>query len=184
METFSGSLALCEGNSLVTGEFPAQRPVTWSFDVFFDLRLNKHWVNNREACDLRPHHTNYDVTIMLSFHLALHKSCINFSLKSEIRLHPGLHDSLYKELYLFNLKNTFVSFIMLQVADVYHVEDGITHVQPVIRTLWKTLKSLAKSKICTAQILSEEFRFIVGPMTIPNVNQAYVKLWAVERKHY
>ena len=25
----------------VTGEFHAQRPVTWSFDVFFDLRLNK-----------------------------------------------------------------------------------------------------------------------------------------------
>ena len=29
------------GNSLVTGEFPSQRPVTRSFDVFFDLRLNK-----------------------------------------------------------------------------------------------------------------------------------------------
>ena len=27
--------------SLVTGEFPSQRPVTRSFDVFFDLRLNK-----------------------------------------------------------------------------------------------------------------------------------------------
>ena len=26
---------------LVTGEFPAQRPVTRSFDVFYDLRLNK-----------------------------------------------------------------------------------------------------------------------------------------------
>ena len=26
---------------MVTGEFPAQRPVTRSFDVFFDLRLNK-----------------------------------------------------------------------------------------------------------------------------------------------
>ena len=25
----------------VTGELPAQRPVTRSFDVFFDLRLNK-----------------------------------------------------------------------------------------------------------------------------------------------
>ena len=25
----------------VPGEFPAQRPVTRSFDVFFDLRLNK-----------------------------------------------------------------------------------------------------------------------------------------------
>ena len=31
---------LC-GNSPVTGEFPAQRPVTVSFDVFFDLHLNK-----------------------------------------------------------------------------------------------------------------------------------------------
>ena len=29
------------GNSPVTGEFPAQRPVTWSFDVFVDLCLNK-----------------------------------------------------------------------------------------------------------------------------------------------
>ena len=41
METFSALLAICAGNSLVPGEFPAQRPVTRSFDVFFDLRLNK-----------------------------------------------------------------------------------------------------------------------------------------------
>ena len=32
-------LALCVGNSLVTGEFPEQMPVTRTFDVFFDLRL-------------------------------------------------------------------------------------------------------------------------------------------------
>ena len=31
---------LC-GNWPVTGEFPSQRPVTRSFDLFFDLRLNK-----------------------------------------------------------------------------------------------------------------------------------------------
>ena len=41
METFSALLALCAGNSPVTGEFPTQRPVTRSFDVFFDLCLNK-----------------------------------------------------------------------------------------------------------------------------------------------
>ena len=41
METFSALLAICAGNSLITGEFPALRPVTRSFDVFFDLRLNK-----------------------------------------------------------------------------------------------------------------------------------------------
>ena len=29
-------LAICAGNSPVTGEFPAQRPATRSFDVFFD----------------------------------------------------------------------------------------------------------------------------------------------------
>ena len=40
METFSALLAICAGNSPVTGEFPTQRPVTWSFDIFFDLRLN------------------------------------------------------------------------------------------------------------------------------------------------
>ena len=32
---------LCAGKSPVPGEFPAQRPVTRSFGVFFDLRLNK-----------------------------------------------------------------------------------------------------------------------------------------------
>ena len=31
----------CAGNSPVTGELTSQRPVTRSFDVFFDLRLNK-----------------------------------------------------------------------------------------------------------------------------------------------
>ena len=41
METFSALLALCAGNSPGTGEFPAQRPVTRGFDVFFYLHLNK-----------------------------------------------------------------------------------------------------------------------------------------------
>ena len=41
METFSALLALCAGKSPVTGEFTAQRPVTRSFDVFFDPRLSK-----------------------------------------------------------------------------------------------------------------------------------------------
>ena len=41
MGTFSVLLALCEGNTPVTGGFPSQRPATRSFDVFFDLRLNE-----------------------------------------------------------------------------------------------------------------------------------------------
>ena len=45
----------------VTGWFPSQRPVTRSFDVFFDLHLNHIWANHRDAGDLRRHCAHYDV---------------------------------------------------------------------------------------------------------------------------
>ena len=48
METFSALLAFCVGNSLITGEFPAHRPVTRSFDVFFDLRPSKRL--SKQSC--------------------------------------------------------------------------------------------------------------------------------------
>ena len=59
METFSMSLAICDGNSPVTGEFPSQRPVTRSFDVFSDLLLKK-----RLSKLSRRHHAHYDVNAM------------------------------------------------------------------------------------------------------------------------
>ena len=62
IETFYASLAICARNSPVTGEFHTHRPVTRSFDVFFDLRLNKCWVYNGEAGDIRRHRAHYDVT--------------------------------------------------------------------------------------------------------------------------
>ena len=65
MEIFSALLNICAGNSPVTGEFPAQRPVTRSLDVFFDLRPINGWVNNAsEAGDLRRHRAHYDVRVM------------------------------------------------------------------------------------------------------------------------
>ena len=64
METFSMLLAICAGNSPVTGEFPTQRPVTQSFDVLFDLRLNKRlskqwwgWWFEMPSCPLWCHCT-------------------------------------------------------------------------------------------------------------------------------
>ena len=41
METFFALLALYARNSRVSDEFPTQRPVARSFDIFFDLHLNK-----------------------------------------------------------------------------------------------------------------------------------------------
>ena len=77
METFSALLAICVGNSPVTGEFPTQRPVRRSFDVSFDLHLKKGWVNNREAGDLRCHHAHYDITVMYpSWYVNMYASLI------------------------------------------------------------------------------------------------------------
>ena len=46
-EAFPVFLTICAENSPFTGELLAQRPVKWSFDVFFDLgldkRLRKQW---------------------------------------------------------------------------------------------------------------------------------------------
>ena len=60
----SALLALCAGNSPVTGEFPVQRPVTRSFGVLFDLRLNKSLSKQSWAGDLRRHHAYHGVTVL------------------------------------------------------------------------------------------------------------------------
>ena len=49
MATFPALLALCERNSPITSEFLSQRPVTWSFDVLFDLLLKKR-LNKQSRC--------------------------------------------------------------------------------------------------------------------------------------
>ena len=41
---WNNPLALCAGNSLVTGEFASHGPVTRGFDVFFDLCLNRRFI--------------------------------------------------------------------------------------------------------------------------------------------
>ena len=74
MQIFSALLAICAGNSPVTGEFHAQRPVTQSFDVFFDLHLINSWVNNREAGDLRRHRVHYDVIVMVAVFCGLYST--------------------------------------------------------------------------------------------------------------
>ena len=67
MEGFSALLVLCAGNSPVTDEFPSQRPVMRSFDVFFDMRLNKRLNNNSETGDLRRNRAYYDVVVMFKW---------------------------------------------------------------------------------------------------------------------
>ena len=79
METFSALLAICAGNSPVPGEFPTQRPVTRSFDVYFDLRPNKRlskqswgWWFETLLCSLWRHRNVIDILLQfLQYHVIL-----------------------------------------------------------------------------------------------------------------
>ena len=67
METFSALLAICAGNSPVSSEFPPQRPVTQSFDIFFDLRLNK-WLSKQSwGWWFEMLSCQYDVIVMVQY---------------------------------------------------------------------------------------------------------------------
>ena len=65
METISASLALCAGNSLVNGEFPAQGSVTRSLMFSLICVWINDCVNNREAGELRRHRGHYDVIVIV-----------------------------------------------------------------------------------------------------------------------
>ena len=96
METFSALLAICTGNSPVPGEFPAQRPVTQSFDVSFDLCWINDWVNNRGAGDLRRHRGRhrYDVTVMEFRMYKSHGDTVNHKRLTTI-MHNGNHMDVF-----------------------------------------------------------------------------------------
>ena len=85
MEAFSALLALCAGNSPVTGGFPSQRPVTRGFDVFLICAWISSRVNKREARNLRRHRAHYDLTVMTMMHPLLAGSYFAVS----VHLWPG-----------------------------------------------------------------------------------------------
>ena len=62
--TFSALLALCAGNSSVTGESPHKGQ--WRRPLMFSLICVwiNGWVNNRETGDLRHYRAHYDVILM------------------------------------------------------------------------------------------------------------------------
>ena len=62
----SALLALCAGNSSVTGESPSQNQ--WGRHLMFSLICVwiNGWVNDREAGDLRYHRPHYDVIVVIS----------------------------------------------------------------------------------------------------------------------
>ena len=78
------------GEFIGPGEFPAQRPVTRSFDVFFDWRLNIYgWVNNREAGVLRRHRPHYNVIVITCDVVDLHSILGEHSARFHLQIMPA-----------------------------------------------------------------------------------------------
>ena len=90
METFSALLGICAGNSPATGEFPSQRPVTRSFNVFFDLclsrRLSKQswgWWSGTPSRTLWRHCNEYLISSAVS--------AVELKSTSQAKMIDGLH---------------------------------------------------------------------------------------------
>ena len=79
METFSALLAICAGNSLVTGGCPHKGQCRGALVFSLICTWINRWVNSGDAGDLRRHHAHYDVTIMDSDAILIlnaNRSCV------------------------------------------------------------------------------------------------------------
>ena len=111
METFSVLLAICVGNSPVPGEFPTQRPVTRSFDVFFHLRLNyrlsKHWWGwwfETPSCPLWNHcNEKYNSPCIYAHIKGLVPNCSNSCMLAMELLQTCTKPSIWANMFLCKL---------------------------------------------------------------------------------
>ena len=113
--SISALFAPCAGNSPFTGEFPSQRPVTRSSDVFFDVRLNKrlskqsirHWFET-PLCSSWRHYNVVSITC----------SCL-----------PRGRISVTSQCWEVILKNVFLRFLKWIQCDkgLNHIETLRTH---------------------------------------------------------
>ena len=166
MTSSNGNNFIVTGHSPVTGEFPPQRPVTWSFDVFFDLRLNEQlskqwrgWWFETPSCPLWCHcndifmflrHNSASKQLRL-FHLNLkltqdHKSIPCMMLVST------LHSYWYQCYQLIPDKDVNIVYYLKLPWTIYHVyyDSLISDNQPHIGSIIWNLKSFihkTKSKL-------------------------------------
>ena len=101
MEIFFTLLALCAGNSPVTGDAEL-----WCFLHLVICAWTNSWINNRDAGNLRRHRTRYDVTVML-FSLEISLSYFLFNIKKTVD-----HLLAYFFYYSNILKNVVLPFFV------------------------------------------------------------------------
>ena len=129
----------CRYWPFVTGEFPSQRPVAWSFDVFFDLRLSK-WLSNQSR-------RRWFETLSRSFkrhrakHLWLSMILVNFWIRCRLyndRISRNLTTRVKKYIFassIFSLVYTQCGEAFIPIMCVFHyisiaiywLEENVSH---------------------------------------------------------
>ena len=107
METFSALLVICAGNSPVPGEFPTQRPVTRSFDVYFDLRPDKRL--SKQSWGWWFETLSHSLWRHRNVHVSLHKfrmTSIKFSSAGPREKWQSLKKTLYWKTIIADRKRT------------------------------------------------------------------------------
>ena len=133
VETFYALLAICMGNSLVSGEFPTQRPVTQSFGVFFDLRLNKQlskqswgWWFETLSRPLWHHRNDTALILYVTQHIC------NISL-------PG-----WSQISEFNILHMWNSWLLKQITHIYDNTIYEQDIPILVLTKCDVIKSLKR----------------------------------------
>ena len=119
METFSALLAIYAGNSPVPGELPAQRPVTRSFHVFFDLRLNKSLSKQSWGWWLRRYCAHYDVIVM-----QLEKS---ITISPLLQMWQVCHEDNALWYFLFCFRYCIVSNVLRKITCYRRFSEKVGH---------------------------------------------------------
>ena len=139
MEAFSALLTRYEGNPPVTGGFPPQRPVTRSFDVFFDVRPNG-WANSRDAGD--------DMALIMTLSQWFRTETQRWSDIQRTQLHPLVNGYWA----LFPFPQVHLSFSSLNGETSYHQVsqnlEGARSGFRAVRTLWNLTSVCQISKRC------------------------------------
>ena len=120
MKTFSALLAICAGNSPVPGEFPTQRPVTRSFDVYFDLHPNKRLSKQSWGWWFGTLSLHYDVIVMYAIWWHTH----GLILAPVIPWCPTAPKRHLKQCWLIIIINMFIGCVGTHLRQ-YHCSDVI-----------------------------------------------------------
>ena len=209
METVSALLAICAGNSPVPGEFPAQRPVTRGFDVFFDLRPDKHlskqswgWWSETPSHSLWRHRNENNGHGVVFLHTTIWLDLGTDITGDDIPPSSGSRDGIGRWRYVrlwvgkYTFKTNIFQWNFNQKSNIFIQENAFEYVicqksvicsQCVRRRNWQGYFHISTYSTCWLMILDENHRFYdetisiyTGKSTRKHHGWCTTHIWVIE----